>query len=277
VRPLQLFQEPEHQPFVWEGGLPAALLAHGFPGTPSEMRPLGASLHEAGWTVQGLLLPGFGPQIQTLSERRYAEWVTAVREALVALQGQHAPVLLVGYSLGAALALQVAAARPPSGLILLAPFLRMAENPVQRILWPILKRIFPRVRPFAKIDLSDPQVRASVIKFMPGVDLEDADVQQQIRAFTVPTSLLDQLRDAGRAAYRLAAQVDVPTLVVQGTQDEVARPRHTRRLLRRLPGPVRAHEVTGGHDLLKPDQLAWFQVERTVLDFASEIRSEAAG
>ena len=62
---LRAYQGPEHEPFFWEAGEPAALLVHGFPGTPAEMRPLGEVLHEAGWTVHGVLLPGFGPQIQT--------------------------------------------------------------------------------------------------------------------------------------------------------------------------------------------------------------------
>ena len=66
---IKPFQGDEHQPFHWNGGQPAALLVHGFPGTPAEMRPLGTALHQAGWTVYGPLLPGFGPDIVTLFER----------------------------------------------------------------------------------------------------------------------------------------------------------------------------------------------------------------
>ncbi len=59
---LALFQGEEHQPFHWVAGPPAALLVHGFPGTPAELRPLGQALYEAGWTVSAPLLPGFGPR-----------------------------------------------------------------------------------------------------------------------------------------------------------------------------------------------------------------------
>jgi esterase/lipase len=38
-----------------DGGDHAALLIHGFPGTPAEMLPLGTVLREAGWTVHGMI------------------------------------------------------------------------------------------------------------------------------------------------------------------------------------------------------------------------------
>jgi esterase/lipase len=72
---LNLFQAEDHQPFTWRGNGPAALLVHGFPGTPAEMRPLAESLHAQGWTTQGVLLPGFGPDFPSLMERHPQEWV----------------------------------------------------------------------------------------------------------------------------------------------------------------------------------------------------------
>ena len=63
---LPLFTHPDHEPFFFEGGTPAAVLIHGFPGTPLEMRPLGRELQEAGWTVHGIRLPGFGPELDQL-------------------------------------------------------------------------------------------------------------------------------------------------------------------------------------------------------------------
>ena len=66
--PLQMpalpwFTDPRHAPFTLEGGQPAAVLVHGFPGTALEMRQVGESLNRAGWTVRGLCLPGFGPEL----------------------------------------------------------------------------------------------------------------------------------------------------------------------------------------------------------------------
>jgi hypothetical protein len=62
----KLFLDEEHKLFNWAGGQPAALVLHGFPSRQAELRPLGTSLHRAGWMVPGLLLPGLGPEIETL-------------------------------------------------------------------------------------------------------------------------------------------------------------------------------------------------------------------
>ena len=141
---IAAFQGEEHQSFLLVGGRPAALLVHGFPGSPAEMRPVGEALHDAGWTVQGLLLPGFGPDIATLQQRRLEDWQAAVANAMASLRREHDPLLLVGLSMGGALALQAAADTPPDGLILLAPFWRLAGNGAWlQLLWPAIRVIFP--------------------------------------------------------------------------------------------------------------------------------------
>jgi esterase/lipase len=118
---FQPFQGEEHRPFYWTGGQPAALLIHGFPGTPAELRPLGQALHQAGWTVHGPLLPGFGPDLESLPRREASEWIEAIEQAVANLQSRHNPMILIGYSMGAALAVQAAAstatvAKPPNEL-----------------------------------------------------------------------------------------------------------------------------------------------------------------
>ncbi len=50
--PFNPFNGPEHADFTIPGGDPAALLVHGFPGTPAEMRPLAEALNERGWTAR---------------------------------------------------------------------------------------------------------------------------------------------------------------------------------------------------------------------------------
>ena len=47
----EAFEAPEHQSYLWPGGQPAALLLHGFPGTPAGTRALGQVPHAAGWSV----------------------------------------------------------------------------------------------------------------------------------------------------------------------------------------------------------------------------------
>jgi len=275
ARLAHAFHQPEHQPFLWAGGAPAALLIHGFPGTPAELRPLATSLHQAGWTVQGLLLPGFGPQIERLFTCTHGDWAEAVAEAAAALRRDHSPLVLIGHSMGGALALAEAARAPVDGLVLLAPFWRLG-NRSQWLLWPLIKRIIPELRPFAwlKIDFNDAKTRQDISNFLPGVDLDDPTMQQAIRELRIPARMVDQVRAVGDVAWRQASRAHAPLLVIQGTRDEVVQVEHTRRLLQRLPGPLRYMEVDAGHDLLTPQQAAWPQIEGAVREFLSALACE---
>lgn len=274
---LNLFQDEQHQPFLWQGGRPAVLLVHGFPGTPAEIRPLAEVFREAGWTAQGILLPGFGPQIETLPERRYTEWVEAVCEALRTLQQEHHPTLLAGFSMGGAVGLLAAVRQPPDALILLAPYWQTTlpglpgGAGLQQTLWPLLRGMLGKVRPFSKIDFSDPRVRQGVAEFAPGLDLDNPQIQTAIRNFSVPINLFDQLQAVGRSAYQAAPQVTCPTLIVQGRRDEVVKPALTRKLARRLPALAGYHEVDSTHELLNPNGPAWGAVRSAVLAFAQKV------
>jgi carboxylesterase len=265
---VKYFEKPEHQAFSLPGGEAAALLVHGFPGSPAEMRELGLVLHKAGLSVEGILLPGFGQQIDTLFERHYTEWCAAITDRLRQLKSQHQPVLLAGFSIGGALALQACVEEKPDALVLLAPFWKLEGR-----LWgllPLLRLIFPKIHPFrlVKMDFSDPALRKGMDIFMPGVNLDDPEVQQGMRDFAIPIAIIDEIRKAGLAAWHAAPKATLPTLILQGTGDELVKPHLTRQLLQRLPGPIQYSELAAAHDLLDANRPAWPTVEMAVTRFA---------
>jgi len=268
---VKYFEKPEHQAFSLTGGSPAALLVHGFPGSPAETRPMGLALQSAGWSVEGILLPGFGEQIGTLFERRYTEWSAAITARLRYLKSEHHPVLLAGFSMGAALALQASISEKPDALVLMAPFWKL-EGRLWSLL-PFLRVVFPKIHPFrlVKMDFSDPEFRKGMHNFMPGVDLDDPEVLQGMRDFAIPIGIIDEIRRAGLAAWQAAPQANLPVLVLQGTADELVKPHLTRQLLQRLPGPIQYAELNAAHDLLDPNRPAWPEVKTAVTRFASEI------
>jgi carboxylesterase len=273
---LNLFTEPEHQPFLFEGGKPAALLVHGFGGTPAEMRPIAGALLETGWTVQGLLLPGFGPDMVNLGERRYVEWLESITESATALrEAGHGPLLLVGYSLGATLSIVAGAALQPQpdGLALLAPYW-WQDRPWSRLLSAVLRPFQSReMRPFRRADLSDPRLRQSLAKFLPGADLDNPDTQRALRNFRAPVSLIEQVLGASRLGYARAGAVECPVLVVQGARDDVVRAPLTRELVDRFAGPAEYLEVDCGHELMtQPANPVWPAVIHAILHFAEVIR-----
>ncbi|MFZ4628517.1 MAG: alpha/beta hydrolase [Blastocatellia bacterium] len=272
------FHGEEHLPFYWEGDRAAVLLVHGFPGTPAEMRPLATSLREQGMAVEGLLLPGFGHQIESLGERTYHEWTAAIAQSLLALRQRHERVLLIGFSMGAALSLSVATSEEwgeqrPDGLVLLAPFWQLGTG-WQAVAWPVLRRVVRHVSPFAKADLRDPKLQRQLTKFMPDADFEDPATIATIRAIRLPFRTLDQLRELGLATYRQAPALRLPTLVIQGKEDAIVSPAGTRRLIGRFASPPVYHELPADHQLLDPEAAAWPEVERLLHRFAQQILSD---
>lgn len=268
----EIFAGAEHATYTLQGGQPAALLLHGFPGTAAETRSLGQALHGAGWTVQGLLLPGFGPEFDQLGERRYGDWVRATVDALRSLQAQHHPTLLVGFSMGAAVATVAAANARPDGLALLAPF-SGAVGPIGAIM-PVLRRLVHNVKPFRlfRPDFSDPDVRKGMAKFLPNVDLDDAAVRSSLLDVSLPLSVIDEVRLVGEAARLAAGSVHAPTLIVQGANDRVVLSQTSRRLVYVFDPPARYVEVDAAHDLMDETGPAWPEVTEAVLAFGRRLR-----
>jgi carboxylesterase len=272
---FQSFRDPGHHSFLLPGGEPAALLVHGFPGTPAEMLPLGRLLHQQGWTVRGLLLPGFGPEFPGLLGMPQERWREAVVEGLSELRREHRPVLLAGYSLGGALAIAAARREPPDALLLLAPFWRLGTA-LQRFAGTALRPFLPQyLRLFAEADFADPELRRSLGEFFPDNDLDDPALQAEIRELVVPLSLLKQLARAGRQAYRDVAGLDAPVLVLQGREDRLAQPESTRRLAARFPradgGKDLVVELPGGHRLLDEGSPGWDTLRGAVARFAESV------
>ncbi len=108
-----------------DGGDRAALILHGFGDTPQSVAPLATHLHVAGWTVRAPLLPGHGRTLREFGRSSAADWLECAAEEMVALQDTHRRVVLMGQSMGGALASILAAASPPPALVLLAPYLDM--------------------------------------------------------------------------------------------------------------------------------------------------------
>lgn len=245
---LPFFAGPEHAPFALGDGPRRALLIHGFPGTPAEMRPLGELLGAVGWRAQGLLLPGMGSEIARLGGMRRRAWIDAARQAWQGTLRDDPVALLAGNSMGAAIALHLAAEDPPGRLVLAAPFWHIGAL---GSLLPLAKHVVRTIAPFSRANFGDPALRAELLRLAPGIDLDDAATQLEIRTrLRLPTAVLDEVRLLGAAAYREAARVLCPTLVLQGTHDRVVRRADTRRLLVRLAGPVVYHEFTAGHELV---------------------------
>lgn len=264
---LKAFAGDEHRPFFLAGATSTAvLMVHGFPGTPAELRPLAEEINRMGLTVHVPLLPGFGEEIATLSTRSANEWIGAASAAFASLQQRHERVVVVGFSMGAAISLHLATGpERPAALILLAPFWQLGET-WQQPFWPLLRLLVRQFRPFEKADFDDPRFRQDLQRSMPEADPDDPATRKAIREISFSFRILDQLRALGRSAWRVAPVADLPVTVLQGRQDAIVPPARTRRLIDRFPRAVDYVELDSDHQLVDPQRAAWPQIVSIIND-----------
>ncbi|MGE7138102.1 alpha/beta hydrolase [Luteibacter sp. NPDC031894] len=98
--------------FRFEGGREGVLLVHGLGRGADEMRQLGKGLNRAGFTVVGIELAGHGGTEDELLASGWRDWYASVEAAADELRGQVDRVFVAGSSMGALLALRLAAVQP---------------------------------------------------------------------------------------------------------------------------------------------------------------------
>lgn len=273
------YADPLHQPFLLPAGTTHALLIPGFLGTPKEVRPLAEALAAAGVTARGVLLPGFGPDVDRLGAVDRAAWLEAAAAAWRETRDSAERAVLVGFSMGGAVALALAALAPPDALVLLAPHWRFADK--RAVALPLLKTVMREFKPFANADFANPAIRQTFAEMDPALDLDDPVVQDRLRRETaLPTRTLDEMRRLGAEAAGVARGVTAPTLILQGRQDATSLPVYSRLLGLRLGGPLTLREFPGGHMLVDPGQPTWETVRDHVVQAAVAVggaAGEAAG
>ena len=195
---------PAVEGFALPGSRPlGCLLVHGFTATPDEMRPLGEALAARGFPVRAVRLAGHGTRVSDLAATRWTDWFASVVEGADRLRRDVPALAVAGMSLGALLALHLAATRPGavSALVLCGTPLELSGVGVRWL--PLLARIPWIARRWATIrkpdgpDIADPAVRAASRSYdaMPlAAVLEvlrlQAVVRGEIGRVTQPTLLL---------------------------------------------------------------------------------------
>ena len=111
--------------------------------TPQSLRTLASRLADAGWTVSAPLLPGHGRTLAQFSGSGASEWSNAAGKAYDELARQHQIVVVCGQSMGALLAIELAA-RLPLSRCLLAPYIAMPR--LARAVaagWAVFQAVYP--------------------------------------------------------------------------------------------------------------------------------------
>lgn len=243
--PGRLVDLGDHQVYVRsapapEGGDDAepALFVHGLEGSSRNWTDLMDLLRPA-LTCEAVDLPGFGDS-PPRPDGRYS--IAALAQTVIALLGtQPNPVHLVGNSLGGAVCVKVAATRPDliRSLTLVSPALPDARPRLDLIRFPVMS--LPRVGPrlVRQYQVLPPERRvADVITTCYGEPalFQQARFATEVAELTrrdelgyaataligsVRTLTAEFLRKGRHSAWRDAARVSAPTLVIYGSRDRL--------------------------------------------------------
>jgi carboxylesterase len=249
---------PGAEPFRFDAGPRGALLIHGFTGCPASMRPMGRWLSDRGISTVGPRLPGHGTTWQDLETTSWRDWEREAERALTELSARCPDAIVVGLSMGGALALHLAASHPDrlNGVAVINADVRRPEL----ALAPLV-RLFSRTVGGVGNDISRPG-------------------QDEIVYDRVPVEASMQLRKLYKMVQRELPSLRVPLLVFSSTTDHVVKPSNSAYIFQRA-GSTRKemirlansfHVATLDHDAEA--------ISRRILEFARDTAgtsSSAAG
>ena len=204
--------------------LPSAILLHGFGGTPRDLRSLAELLAARGFRVVVPEVPeqtsaSFAFTRGRWSPADFGDWLADLIRNETAVSGK--PPLLVGTSMGGALAVIGAAHHQVSRLVLIAPYFSLAADSegVFEAGAKVVRWIVPVIPKYKKAQMFDPAAYR---------EYETGSYLVSLRAFL-------RLEELARMARNLAPDLAVPTLVLASEKDTVASFSVTRRFCEACP------------------------------------------
>ncbi|MBI5509882.1 MAG: alpha/beta fold hydrolase [Deltaproteobacteria bacterium] len=242
-------------PFVTGAGKSAVLLAHGFTGTPHDLRDLALHLAQQGFVVANVRLAGHAQGEARLAASRWPDWWESVVDAYVALRSRSDHVIVCGFSMGGLLCLKLAVHYPVVGAAILAAPLFLRQ--------PLLP-LLPLFRPLRQF-----KGKTAPSVYDPGARALQPDVGRS------PLSGLSSFRELMLQVDRLLPQVTCPLLLIYSRKDRVVPFANMARLEARVKSAsVRTVALARSNHILTRDYER-DEVRRVVTDFAVELAATA--
>lgn len=234
------------EPYFLKGGDVGCLLLHGLTGSPAEMFHLATALHDKGYSVHAPLVAGHGQTPEALEQTTWRDWVRSAEEGYHLLKHGTREVHVMGLSMGALLALDLATRYSVSSLVMFAPAVYLRNR---------LARFAPLLRHFTRYSPKHP-ISGELTSVLWSYD-------------RTPLACLPFLSQLARRTLRHAEEVAVPTLIIQGLKDRTVRPEGANVLFDRIRYgdkqlalyPESGHLVVadGGHDAVNARAVAFLE------------------
>lgn len=253
-------------------GRTGVLLVHGLTGTPNEMRTLGRGLHRAGFTVYAVELAGHCGTADDLVATTWQDWYASVEAAARRLATRVDRVMVAGLSMGALLALRLAARNPRAiaGVAALAPIFRhdgwsMPAYTRLSFVLRIFKALgvgrngcFVEQPPYG---IKDEALRARIVAHMQSGDSTAAGLPGN------PWWAVAEMHKLAARVRGELADIRQPCLVMHAAQDDVATLSNAQLIVQRVRAPVELVVLHDSYHLIVIDRERRTVIARTATFF----------
>lgn len=237
MKEVEMKDNPQHKidallgsiGFIERKGKTGVLLVHGLTGTPTEMKQFGKVIARQGFTVACPEMAGHCSTIEALTKTKWLDWYQSIELAFDALKEECDHVFIAGLSMGALIALLVAANRKNqvAGVILLSTTFFIDGWNVskfkQSVLLPIVLysplKYFLHWEETSPYGIKDERARALVHAILENRDSQASD---KIGYFKTPATVILESVRMVKATKRILKDVISPTLIVHSTEDDMA-------------------------------------------------------
>lgn len=257
--------QPVDHSLFFEGGKTGILLIHGLGGTPVELKVVATGLQKEGFTVSCCELAGHCGTEEDLMKTGWRDWAASVEQALDDLSAKCDTVLVGGLSLGAILALHVAARHPQkiSGLLLYAPTLWYDGFSIPwysfLLKWLINTPLGQRYRfqerePYG---IKDERIRKLIMRAMGQGNSVNAGLA------STPSQSIRELWNLVAEVKPRLSEIKTPALVVHAREDDISDLSNTIYLQRHLGGVVDALVLDDSYHIVTIDRQRSLVVDRS--------------
>lgn len=202
------------------------LLVHGFTSAPQEMRGLGTYLADQGHSALAVRLPGHATRLSAMARSRWPDWLAAVEDGYHLLRGCAEEVVMLGLSMGGALALLASRRLRVAGVVAMSTPYEVPPQPRLRFLrhlLPTLKALSPLL-PF--------------VPKPPPLDYQDRTAAREHLSYPVlPMRSVIEIAELLAVLRAELPAVRAPVLVMHSRRDGGVSPLNAAALYRRLGSP----------------------------------------
>ncbi len=255
-----------------EGGKTGFLLIHGLSGTPVELRYIANGLMRAGHTVYCPQLAGHCGTLEALTSTTWHDWYDSVETALKRMSERCDHVFVGGLSMGAILALRLAAQHPNivKGTMLYAPTLELDGWGVPwygRLFRIVLQKSVANLIWFSErppYGIKDQRLRAIIAEAIHSGDPSKAGF------LSIPGGPMFELRKLVKAVKSDLSSITQPALILHPRQDDRASLRNAHYLEWNLGGRVETVVLEDSYHVITLDRQRDVVLEKT-LNFADSV------